>query len=148
MSMPIRPGGRFGSAPGRSSAGAPPTRMAASQASTPRAANWTDTSIILDEALITFFKTEKESDPRASVAELIRRARERGLLHGPIDRTTVWRACRRMGLPTRPCPTKHEGDMRRWTYSDYVQQHIVRMTSAVASRDSGWAGPFTIHRGP
>jgi len=83
----------------------------------PKSRKRTETSIILDEALITFFKTEKEADPRASVPELIRRARERGMLHGPIDRTTAWRACRRMGLPTRPRPTKHEGDMRRWSYA-------------------------------
>ncbi len=82
----------------------------------PKSRKRTDTSEVLNETLIAFFKTEKESDPRASVPELIRRARERGILHGPIDRTTVWRVCRRMGLPTRLRPTKREGDIRRWSY--------------------------------
>jgi len=87
----------------------------------PKSRKRTETSVVLDEALVTFFQTEKESDPRASVPELIKRARERGILHGPIDRTTAWRACRRMGLPTRARPTKHEGDIRRWMYPHRMQ---------------------------
>jgi transposase len=74
----------------------------------PKSRQRTQTSVVLEETLIAFFRTEKEADPRASVPELIRRARERGILHGPIDRTTAWGACRRMGLATRPRPTKRE----------------------------------------
>jgi transposase InsO family protein len=39
----------------------------------------------------------------------------------PIDRITVWRACRRMGLVTRARPSKREGDMRRWCYPHRMQ---------------------------
>ena len=38
-----------------------------------------------------------------------------------IDRTTVWRACRRIGLPTRQRPHKREGDTRRWRYAERMQ---------------------------
>ncbi|MFH1465822.1 MAG: hypothetical protein ABIO70_15655, partial [Pseudomonadota bacterium] len=81
------------------------------------------TSVALSEALVAFLRAEKERDPRASVPELLRRARARGLVPAglPVDRTTVWRACRRMGLPTRPRPSKREGDMRRWIYPQRLQ---------------------------
>jgi transposase len=83
----------------------------------------TETSVILDDALIAFLRTENERDPRAGVPELIRRARVRGIVPEdlPIDRSTVWRACRRMGLVTRARPSKHEGDMRRWSYPHRMQ---------------------------
>ena len=55
--------------------------------------------------------------------KLVRRARERGIIPVDlkIDRTTVWRACRRMGLPTRLRPHKREGDTRRWRYAERMQ---------------------------
>lgn len=87
----------------------------------PKSRKRTETSEILPEALITFLKSEKAHDPRASVPELIRRARAKGILEGPIDRTTVWRACRRMGLEMRERPSKREGDMRRWRYAQRMQ---------------------------
>jgi transposase len=89
----------------------------------PRSRKRTDTSVVLSEALVGFLRSEKGRDPRASVPELIRRARVRGIVpdHVPLDRATVWRACRRMGLPTRPRPSKREGDMRRWRYPHRMQ---------------------------
>lgn len=83
----------------------------------------TETSVVLPEALVAFLGAEKQRDPRASVPELIRRARVRGVLPAdlPVDRTTAWRACRRMGLPTRARPSKREGDMRRWRYPHRMQ---------------------------
>ena len=68
-------------------------------------------------------RTEKQRDARASVPELVRRARERGIIavDAKIDRTTVWRACRRMGLPTRQRTHKHEADTRRWRYAERMQ---------------------------
>jgi len=83
----------------------------------------TPTSLVLDDAFLAFLQAEKESDPRASVPELIRRARVRGVVAPdlPLDRTTVWRACRRMGLATRARPSKREGDMRRWRYPHRMQ---------------------------
>ena len=89
----------------------------------PRSRTRTDTSVALSEALVAFLRAEKERDPRASVPELLRRARERGIAPSdlPIDRTTTWRACRRMGLTTRARPSKREGDMRRWRYPHRMQ---------------------------
>lgn len=87
----------------------------------PRSRQRTETSEVLPEALILFLRTEKERDPRASVPELIRRARVKGIASGHLDRTTVWRACRRMGLPTRIQPSKKEGDRRRWRYPHRMQ---------------------------
>jgi len=87
----------------------------------------TETSVTLSPELVTFLKTEKARDPRASVPELLRRATERGIVPAdlPLDRTTAWRACRRMGLPTRPRPSRHEGDMRRWRYPHRMQCVLV-----------------------
>ncbi len=58
-------------------------------------------SPVLPRKFVRFLEQEKQRDPKASVPELIRRARELGHLgeHDPIDRTTVWRACKRLGLP-------------------------------------------------
>lgn len=83
----------------------------------------TDTSVVLDDGFVAFLRAENERDPRAGVPELIRRARIRGIVPDdlPIDRTTVWRACRRMGLVTRARPSKREGDMRRWRYPHRMQ---------------------------
>jgi len=89
----------------------------------PQSRRRTQTSQTLSTALVTFLRTEKERDPRASVPELLRRARARGIVSQelPVDRTTVWRACRRMGLVTRARPSKREGDMRRWQYPHRMQ---------------------------
>ena len=89
----------------------------------PKSRRRTLTSVVLNEAMVAFLGTEKERDPRASVPELIRRAQARGIIPAdlPVDRTTVWRACRRMGLATRPRPSKLEADMRRWIYAQRMQ---------------------------
>lgn len=78
----------------------------------------TETSVVLPEAFIDFIREEKKTDPRASAPELIRRALICRVIESEarIDRSTVWRACKRMGLPTRRRPQKHEGDMRRFAY--------------------------------
>ena len=83
----------------------------------------TETSQVLSATLVDFLRAEKECDPRASVPELLRRARTRGIVpeDEPVDRTTLWRACRRMGLATRARPSKREGDMRRWRYAHRMQ---------------------------
>ena len=77
----------------------------------------------LSAALVAFLRTEKQLDPRASIPELLRRARARGIVPAeePVDRTTLWRACRRMGLVTGARPSKREADMRRWRYPQRMQ---------------------------
>lgn len=83
----------------------------------------TKSSVALSPELVAFLQAEKDHDPRASVPELLRRARLRGIVPEdlPLDRTTVWRACRRLGLPTRVRPGKREGDQRRWRYPHRMQ---------------------------
>ena len=89
----------------------------------PRQRTRTTTSQALSVELVAFLRTEKRCDPRASAPELVRRARERGIVpvDQKIDRTSVWRACRRLGLPTRQRPHKREGDTRRWQYAERMQ---------------------------
>ena len=89
----------------------------------PRSRRRTKTSVALSPELVAFLQDEKDRDPRASVPELLRRARVRGIVPEdlPLDRTTLWRACRRLGLPTRARPGKREGDTRRWRYPHRMQ---------------------------
>ncbi|MDP2958881.1 MAG: hypothetical protein Q8N53_20825 [Longimicrobiales bacterium] len=93
------------------------------EALAPRSRRRTETSLVLSDALVAFLRTEKERDPRASVPELLRRARVKGILPADlaVDRSTAWRACRRMDLPTRARPSKREGDTRRWRYPQRLQ---------------------------
>lgn len=75
-------------------------------------------SRVLPAALLTFLAEEKATDRYASVPELLRRAHELGVLgpHQQVDRTSVWRACVRLGLPLRRVPAKQEADRRRFAY--------------------------------
>lgn len=75
-------------------------------------------STALPAALLDFLRHEKADDRYASVPELLRRARLRGVVAPDveIDRVSAWRACRRMGLSLRRVPAKHEADMRRFSY--------------------------------
>lgn len=72
----------------------------------------------LPPSLLDFFLAEKGLDRYASVPELLRRARELGVIGAQdcIDRVSAWRACRRMALPLRRIPKKQESDMRRFAY--------------------------------
>ena len=83
----------------------------------------TRSSEVLPPELVEFVRVEKTDDPRASIPELLLRARQRGVIaHSlPVDRVTVWRLVRRLGLPTRVRPTKKEGDARRWRYPHRMQ---------------------------
>lgn len=89
----------------------------------PQARARTSTSVKLSARFIDLLRHEKTEDPLASVPDLIELARERGVLapEEPVDRVTVWRAVRRMDLPTRRRPTKHEGDTRRFAYAHRMQ---------------------------
>jgi putative transposase len=83
----------------------------------------TQSSVVLPGELLTFAKGEKEHDKAASIPEIIRRAVEHDILPAAtaVDRTTVWRAVKRLGLPTRVAPSKHEADTRRWAYPHRMQ---------------------------
>jgi len=75
-------------------------------------------SRVLPGELMSFVRAEKALDTRASVPELLRRARERGILPADVrvDRGTLWRACRRLGLPLRRVHALRDTDMRRFAY--------------------------------
>jgi len=85
----------------------------------------------LPAALLDFLAAEKSEDRYASVPELIRRAVQLGVIgpHQRIDRTSVWRACVRLGLPLRRVPAKQEADRRRFAYPHYVEHSVMRTAS-------------------
>jgi hypothetical protein len=107
----------------------------------PRSRKRTATSVALPIVLVVFLKKEKERDPRASVPELLRRAAVCGVIEDArkIDRTTAWRACVRMGLPTRYRPSRKELDSRRWRYP-------LRMQCVLADGKHFRAGPDRLRR--
>ena len=82
----------------------------------------------LPAALLDFLAAEKAEDRYASVPELIRRALQLGVIgpHQRVDRTSVWRACVRLGLPLRRVPAKQEADRRRFAYPHYAERSIMR----------------------
>jgi putative transposase len=84
----------------------------------PKMRRGSEGSHVLSAEFLTFLKTEKELDPEASVPELIRRARTEGVItvDESICRTSVWRTCRRLGLPLHSAHKKKTQDMRRFAY--------------------------------
>lgn len=76
----------------------------------------TETSEALSSAWVSFVQSEKSTDPAASVPEIMRRAKADGLSVADVHRSTVWRLCQRLSLPTRMRPSKHDGDTRRFSY--------------------------------
>jgi len=75
-------------------------------------------SSILPEAFVDFLIAEKRCDPQASVPELIRRAKARGIVkpEEPVQRSTVYRTCKRLGLPLARRKGAKERDARRFAY--------------------------------
>ncbi len=73
----------------------------------------------LSKELLDFFKDEKLADARASIPELIRRARVSGRIKPgeKVGRSTVWRALRHMGVPTGRIKTPKVRDCRRFAYA-------------------------------
>jgi transposase InsO family protein len=86
-----------------------------------------DGSRALSDELLDFLATERERDRDASVPELIRRARHLGHVHPDeaIDRTTVWRAMKRLGLATRPRRVPKDHDTRRFAYPERLQMVLL-----------------------
>lgn len=77
----------------------------------------------LPPAFLGLLKEQKEANPKISVPEVIRIARASGTIgeDEPIDRTTVWRHCKREELPTlRRDPSKRERQ-RPWRYAHRMQ---------------------------
>jgi len=75
-------------------------------------------SLVLPLDFLNFLVREKTIDPKASIPELIRLAGERGILAKDVvlDRTTVYRAAKRLNLPVEHRRTDKSRDMRRFSY--------------------------------
>jgi hypothetical protein len=60
----------------------------------------TKSSVVLSERLLEYVAAQKQEDVRASLPEILRRARVAGILaeQESVDRTTLYRACLRMGI--------------------------------------------------
>jgi len=85
----------------------------------PRARPRLERSAVLPAPFLDFLEHQKRDDPKASIPELIRRARELGVLSPTraIDRTTVYRAAKRLHLPLgRRRRRTPERDTRRFAY--------------------------------
>ena len=80
-------------------------------------------SLVLPAPLIDFFKNQKSADPWASVPELIRRAAVTGLITPDqlINRVTVWRTLKRLGLDTARSKKPVDRDCRRFAYPHRMQ---------------------------
>jgi len=83
-------------------------------------------SKVLSDELLDFFLREHEcsaGDVLPSIPELIRRAEERGHISptDKVDRSTVWRTFKRLGIETRRRPLPNGGDTRRFAYKRRMQ---------------------------
>lgn len=85
----------------------------------PKRRSSVSSSDALPSGFIDFLTREKLQDRSASIPELIRRATERGILapdHG-LDRSTVYRTARRLGLPLARCKQAKDRDSRRFAFA-------------------------------
>jgi transposase InsO family protein len=91
----------------------------------PEARSKVEHSVVLPRPFIDFLESEKGRDRDASVPELIRRAREFGTLAAgtSLDRTTVYRECKRLGLylSRRKHKRAPDRDTRRFEYASRMQ---------------------------
>ena len=73
---------------------------------------------VLPVRFVEFLESTKKLDARASIPEIIRRARELGLVdaHTAVDRSTVYRTARRLSLPVGHISKQPERDTRRFAY--------------------------------
>ena len=78
----------------------------------------TTSSVVLSERLLDFVAGQKQEDVQASLPELLRRAREVGVLAEaePVDRTTLYRACLRLGISVQRRKGAKVRDSRRFAY--------------------------------
>ncbi|MFQ5601075.1 MAG: helix-turn-helix domain-containing protein [Candidatus Krumholzibacteriia bacterium] len=89
----------------------------------------TESSTVLDRELIEFVRGQKTDDPKASIPEIIRRARVLGIVAGAesIDRSTLYRAARRMRLPVgrRRQRSGPDADVRRFAFPHRMMMMLV-----------------------
>jgi len=84
----------------------------------PARAKTKNVGAVLPGGLMKFIAKERDDDPRASIPEMIKRARVSGIIEQTqrIDRSTVWRACRSKNIATRRRRTAKVRDSRRFAY--------------------------------
>lgn len=82
-----------------------------------------EASRVLDSKFLTFLADQKKADPRASLPEIIKRARLVGVLdpEEKVVRSTVWRAARRLRLETKRRKKEQDRDTRRFMYAHRMQ---------------------------
>jgi putative transposase len=87
------------------------------------AARTRESTDVLPKGLLDFMVEQKRVDVRASIPELLKRGVQKGLLESvdDVDRVTVWRALRRLGMATRRRKAARERDARRWSYPNRMQ---------------------------
>lgn len=74
-------------------------------------------SLVLPQVFLDFLVREKQDDVQASIPEIIRRAKELGHLTCDVDRTTVYRAARRLGVCVQKVKSQREDrDTLRFAY--------------------------------
>lgn len=80
-------------------------------------------SRVLSNELLAFVASQKRDDQAASFPEILKRARLEGIISEDerIDRVTVWRAARRMGVDVQRRKKPHDGDTRRFEYPNRMQ---------------------------
>lgn len=79
----------------------------------------TEGSLVLSDELLDFIEQQKKVDRQASIPELVRRARELGVVapEQAVCRTTLWRAMRRRGIATGRGRVSRTRDTRRFAYA-------------------------------
>lgn len=77
-----------------------------------------DKDLPIPLAFVEFLKKQKDLDPKASIPEIIDRAKLLGILdpRKEIDRTTVWRVAKRMKIPVIRRKSAKTRDARRFAY--------------------------------
>lgn len=86
---------------------------------TPKFRQRSTNSLVISKELMNFFKQQKADDLKTSIPELIRRAKETGLIADvkEVDRSTLWRNLKRIGVNTTRNGINHPlRDKRRFAY--------------------------------
>jgi len=85
------------------------------------------TSKVLGKAFLDYLEAARNADNYASIPELIRQARELGVLgvDEMIERSTVWRAMRRLDIQTKRRKLPANNDMRRFEYQERMQMLLL-----------------------
>lgn len=83
----------------------------------------TASSEVLSEDLLAFLRSEKKEDRDVSIPEIIRRARQRGIVKPDeaVDRVTAYRAAVRMQVPVTRRTKLRDTDMRPFAYPHRLQ---------------------------